>query len=71
MRAMEGAARLRMASSFSAHTGRVSHAAMCILPRRISVKALTDKTNVPLMAGEIVEKCKLIHPSKVGGYQRM
>ena len=33
--------------------------------RRISVKSLNDKTNVPLMAGEIVEKCKLIHPSKV------
>ena len=36
-------------------------------PFRISVKSLSDKTNVPLLATEIVEKCKLIHPSKVGG----
>lgn len=32
--------------------------------KKIAVKSLTDKTNVPLLAGEIVEKCKLIHPSK-------
>ena len=37
----------------------------CACCHRISVKTLTDKTNVPLLAGEIVEKCKLIHPSKV------
>jgi hypothetical protein len=34
---------------------------------RISVKSLTDKTNVPMLAQEITEKCKLIHPSKVRG----
>lgn len=34
--------------------------------KKISVKSLTDKTNVPMLAQEITEKCKLIHPSKVG-----
>jgi hypothetical protein len=39
--------------------------------KKIAVKSLTDKTNVPLLAGEIVEKCKLIHPSKASsGDQR-
>jgi hypothetical protein len=32
---------------------------------RVTVKSLTAGTNVPLLAKEIVEKCKLIHPSKV------
>ncbi len=30
------------------------------------MKSISDKTNVPLLATEIIEKCKLIHPSKVG-----
>ncbi|KAG1668473.1 hypothetical protein FOA52_005246 [Chlamydomonas sp. UWO 241] len=34
--------------------------------KKISVKSLTDKTNVPLLASEIQEKCKLIHTSKIG-----
>jgi hypothetical protein len=36
---------------------------LCIC--RVVVKSLSEKTNIPLLAGEIVEKCKLIHPSKV------
>ncbi|GAX77716.1 hypothetical protein CEUSTIGMA_g5159.t1 [Chlamydomonas eustigma] len=39
--------------------------------KKISVKTLTDKTNVPLLAGEIVEKCKLIHPSKTGHVEEL
>ena len=38
--------------------------------KKIAVKSLTDKTNVPLLAGEIVEKCKLIHPSKASSAPR-
>lgn len=40
------------------------HAVYCC-PCRVTVKSLTANTNVPLLAKEIVEKCKLIHPSKV------
>uniref|UniRef100_A0A7S0RCX9 Kinesin-associated protein n=1 Tax=Chlamydomonas leiostraca TaxID=1034604 RepID=A0A7S0RCX9_9CHLO len=34
--------------------------------KKITVKSLNEGTNVPLLAKEIVDKCKLIHPSKVG-----
>eukprot|EP00798_Chlamydomonas_sp_ICE-L_P013632 gene13632-19510_t len=33
--------------------------------KKITVKSLTSKTNLTDLAAEIVEKCKLIHPSKV------
>mmetsp|Transcript_6170 Transcript_6170/g.13429 ORF Transcript_6170/g.13429 Transcript_6170/m.13429 type:complete len:806 (-) Transcript_6170:755-3172(-) len=34
--------------------------------KKITVKSLNEKTNVTQLAQEIVEKCKLIHPSKTG-----
>lgn len=34
--------------------------------KKITVKAINDKTNIPLLASEIVDKCKLIHQSKTG-----
>ncbi|KXZ50592.1 hypothetical protein GPECTOR_16g767 [Gonium pectorale] len=39
--------------------------------KKISVKSLSDKTNVPLLATEIIEKCKLIHPSKAGQVEEL
>ena len=33
--------------------------------KRIRLKKLDENTNVPALAQEIVEKCKLIHPSKL------
>ncbi|PNH00933.1 Kinesin-associated protein 3, partial [Tetrabaena socialis] len=39
--------------------------------KKISVKTLSDKTNVPLLATEIIEKCKLIHPSKAGQVEEL
>lgn len=32
---------------------------------RIRVKSLNDKTDVKTLAKDIIEKCKLIHPSKL------
>lgn len=32
---------------------------------RITVRSLSEGTNIPALAAEIVDKCKLIHPSKV------
>jgi hypothetical protein len=32
---------------------------------RITVKSLSERTDLPALAAEVVEKCKLIHPSKV------
>ena len=40
-------------------TERKSHA------KRIRLKQLNENTNVPMLAEEIVSKCKLIHPSKL------
>jgi hypothetical protein len=37
------------------------HACCC----RITVKSLSESTDIQALAAEIVEKCKLIHPSKV------
>jgi hypothetical protein len=37
----------------------------------VTVKSLSATTNVPALAKEIVEKCKLIHPSKVAGLARL
>lgn len=34
--------------------------------KKVTVKTINDKTNIPLLASEIVEKCKLIHQSKTG-----
>lgn len=34
---------------------------------RITVKSLNERTDLPALAAEVVEKCKLIHPSKVHG----
>eukprot|EP00201_Polytomella_parva_P001957 CAMPEP_0175087588 /NCGR_PEP_ID=MMETSP0052_2-20121109/29914_1 /TAXON_ID=51329 ORGANISM="Polytomella parva, Strain SAG 63-3" /NCGR_SAMPLE_ID=MMETSP0052_2 /ASSEMBLY_ACC=CAM_ASM_000194 /LENGTH=860 /DNA_ID=CAMNT_0016359951 /DNA_START=75 /DNA_END=2653 /DNA_ORIENTATION=- len=39
--------------------------------KKISVKSLNDKTNIPILAKEIVDKCKLIHPSKVGQVEQL
>ncbi|KAG2449627.1 hypothetical protein HYH02_005160 [Chlamydomonas schloesseri] len=39
--------------------------------KKISVKSLSEKTNVPLLATEIIEKCKLIHPSKAGQVEEL
>lgn len=39
--------------------------------KKITVKSLNDKTNVPLLAKEIVDKCKLIHPSKIGNVEEL
>lgn len=32
---------------------------------RITVKSLSERTDLQALAAEIVDKCKLIHPSKV------
>lgn len=32
---------------------------------RIRVKTLNEKTDVKALAKEIIDKCKLIHPSKI------
>jgi len=32
---------------------------------RIRVKMLNEKSNVKALAKEIIDKCKLIHPSKI------
>ncbi|MEW5306391.1 MAG: hypothetical protein WDW36_008859 [Sanguina aurantia] len=37
-----------------------------VLSREAAEKSLSMNTNVPQMAAEIVDKCKLIHPSKTG-----
>lgn len=39
----------------------VPHVPSC----RITVKSLSERTDLQALAAEIVEKCKLIHPSKV------
>lgn len=36
------------------------------LGRRITVKSLDASTDLAALAADIVDKCKLIHPSKVG-----
>uniref|UniRef100_A0A383VI43 Uncharacterized protein n=1 Tax=Tetradesmus obliquus TaxID=3088 RepID=A0A383VI43_TETOB len=33
--------------------------------KKITVKSLNERTDLPALAAEVVEKCKLIHPSKV------
>lgn len=37
--------------------------------KKISVKTLSSKSNIPLLASEIIDKCKLIHSSKLGQVQ--
>lgn len=40
----------------------------CVAPAwccRITVKSLSERTDLQALAAEIVDKCKLIHPSKV------
>mmetsp|Transcript_31985 Transcript_31985/g.38691 ORF Transcript_31985/g.38691 Transcript_31985/m.38691 type:complete len:802 (+) Transcript_31985:194-2599(+) len=39
--------------------------------KKIKVKTLTKQSNIPLLAQEITEKCKLIHNSKVGQVQQL
>lgn len=36
-----------------------------LLPCRITVKSLNERTDLQALAAEVVDKCKLIHPSKV------
>jgi hypothetical protein len=35
-------------------------------PCRITVKSLSERTDLAALSADIVDKCKLIHPSKVG-----
>eukprot|EP00879_Flechtneria_rotunda_P031183 GHRR01034043.1.p1 GENE.GHRR01034043.1~~GHRR01034043.1.p1 ORF type:complete len:186 (+),score=67.30 GHRR01034043.1:169-726(+) len=37
--------------------------------KKVTVKSLNERTDLPALAGEVVDKCKLIHPSKVGQVQ--
>lgn len=39
--------------------------------KKISVKTLSDKSNIPLLASEIIDKCKLIHASKLPQVQAL
>jgi len=37
----------------------------CVVLSRIRVKTLNEKSDVKALAKEIIDKCKLIHPSKI------
>lgn len=72
--AMHAISRLSMCASKSQHLHVVMHQRPCdsctsllsLLPsRRITVKSLSERTDLQALAAEIVDKCKLIHPSKV------
>ena len=39
--------------------------------KRIKLKTLNENTNIPRLAQEMVEKCKLIHPSKLPLVERL
>ncbi|KAF6257067.1 kinesin-associated protein-domain-containing protein [Scenedesmus sp. NREL 46B-D3] len=34
--------------------------------KKVTVKSLNERTDLPALAAEVVDKCKLIHPSKTG-----
>lgn len=44
---------------------RTVNCSLQLLLCRITVKSLTERTDLTALAAEVVEKCKLIHPSKV------